>query len=225
VAVGSDGSVVRTTDGGASWENHPVTGVRLYAVHFPTSLVGTAAGGDGVICRTTDGGISWNAQSSGTSSTLRGVWFNDVNNGYATGHSGTMLRTTNGGVTWFALPRQTTAFLYHICFTDTLHGATCGWSGALLHTRVPGEGVEEREALTTTGLVRAVRAGIVRGVLELPPNLPTADCYLLSISGRKVMGLHPGANDVSRLAPGVYFVRAVSRGQSVESCHKVVIQR
>jgi hypothetical protein len=30
---------------------------------------------------------------------------------------------------------------------------------------------------------------------------------LLDAAGRKVMGLHAGANDVSRLAPGVYFVR------------------
>jgi hypothetical protein len=30
---------------------------------------------------------------------------------------------------------------------------------------------------------------------------------LLDIAGRKVLDLHPGPNDVSRLAPGVYFLR------------------
>jgi len=30
---------------------------------------------------------------------------------------------------------------------------------------------------------------------------------LLDISGRKVLDLKPGANDVRQLAPGVYFVR------------------
>jgi len=30
---------------------------------------------------------------------------------------------------------------------------------------------------------------------------------LLDISGRTVMDLSPGPNDVARLAPGVYFVR------------------
>jgi hypothetical protein len=29
---------------------------------------------------------------------------------------------------------------------------------------------------------------------------------LLDISGRKVLDLRPGANNVGRLAPGVYFV-------------------
>jgi hypothetical protein len=51
---------------------------------------------------------------------------------------------------------------------------------------------------------------IVRGILELPPKLLTAHSYLLSVSGRKVLDLHSGANDVSRLAPGVYFIRSPS---------------
>jgi len=41
---------------------------------------------------------------------------------------------------------------------------------------------------------------------------------LLDVSGRSVMTLKPGPNDVSRLAPGVYFIRsgpsAVSREPS-----------
>jgi hypothetical protein len=31
---------------------------------------------------------------------------------------------------------------------------------------------------------------------------------LLDVSGRKVLDLTPGENDVSRLAPGVYFIRS-----------------
>ena len=30
---------------------------------------------------------------------------------------------------------------------------------------------------------------------------------LLDIAGRRVMGLKPGDNDVSHLAPGVYYIR------------------
>jgi hypothetical protein len=43
--------------------------------------------------------------------------------------------------------------------------------------------------------------------------------------GRRVTELQPGANDVSRLPSGVYFVRAVSRELSSVSCHKVVVTR
>ena len=49
---------------------------------------------------------------------------------------------------------------------------------------------------------------IVRGVLfmEARGEKREARSELLDISGRMVLALHPGPNDVSRLAPGVYFV-------------------
>jgi len=55
--------------------------------------------------------------------------------------------------------------------------------------------------------------GIVRGVLEMPEatgRKPQASSVLLDIGGRKVLDLQAGPNDVSRLASGVYFVRAES---------------
>ena len=50
---------------------------------------------------------------------------------------------------------------------------------------------------------------VVRGVLEMPltAHRQPLTAGLLDIAGREVLRLHPGANDVSRLAPGVYFVR------------------
>jgi len=77
-------------------------------------------------------------------------------------------------------------------------------------------------------------ASLVRGVLVLrglgtrsglSDNPVMSRAVLLDAAGRKVIELHAGANDVSRLAPGVYFVRAVSRELSAVSGHKVVIQR
>ncbi len=69
---------------------------------------------------------------------------------------------------------------------------------------------------------------VVRGVLNLTSafcNLHS-DFALLDASGRSVMDLAPGPNDVSLLAPGVYFLRMDSRGQGLEgSSVKVVIQR
>jgi len=50
---------------------------------------------------------------------------------------------------------------------------------------------------------------------------------LLDICGRNVMTLHPGANDVSHLAPGVYFVREQPQasGLKPQAVRKIVIQR
>jgi len=48
-------------------------------------------------------------------------------------------------------------------------------------------------------------ATVVRGVFFLRQSVAAA---LLDISGRSVMDLEPGANGVSSLAPGIYFVLA-----------------
>jgi large repetitive protein len=72
------------------------------------------------------------------------------------------------------------------------------------------------------GMMNA-RTTVVRGVLSLPPSLPTANSSLLSIDGRKVLDLKPGANDVRALAPGVYFVRDVQAQAQV--IRKIVITR
>jgi YVTN family beta-propeller protein len=94
-------------------------------------------------------------------------------------------------------------------------------------------GIEE----STRGLPpgRRLIPTVVRGVLVLPREMtelagnsdrvprPT----LLDVSGRSVMDLRPGLNDVHALAPGVYFVReqpqaASSRPQAIR---KVVVTR
>jgi hypothetical protein len=62
-------------------------------------------------------------------------------------------------------------------------------------------------------------ATIVRGELLLPASSVTRDAssVLLDLNGRRVIGLHPGASDVSGLAPGVYFVRQQSAVSSQHS--------
>jgi hypothetical protein len=66
-------------------------------------------------------------------------------------------------------------------------------------------------------------ATIARRVLYLHSAQFTIHTSLFDMTGRQVMALRPGANDVSRLSPGVYFVQeAQAQAQAVR---KVVIQR
>jgi hypothetical protein len=67
--------------------------------------------------------------------------------------------------------------------------------------------------------------GVVRGTLRLPAVAVRLQYMLLDASGRKVMELQPGENDVRRLAPGVYFIRAGGTGGREQDTRKVVIQR
>ena len=72
-------------------------------------------------------------------------------------------------------------------------------------------------------------ATIVRGVLllEARGEMREARCELLDITGRKVLDLCPGPNDVSRLSPGVYFVREEPRAASHkrQAVRKVLITK
>jgi hypothetical protein len=75
---------------------------------------------------------------------------------------------------------------------------------------------------------------VMRGVLvleglgtrsELSDNSVMSHAVLLDISGREVMGLKPGANDVRTLAPGVYFVRGpeIDDGRPGPAVTRVVV--
>jgi len=85
---------------------------------------------------------------------------------------------------------------------------------------------------------RKPEASVVRGVLHLLPSpypLPAGEgqgvrewSWLLDATGRKVMELRPGANDVRHLVPGVYFIRkhgSANERLAPAAVHKVVVQR
>jgi DNA-binding beta-propeller fold protein YncE len=81
--------------------------------------------------------------------------------------------------------------------------------------RHSGTRLSERERIPT----------LIRRVLALPGRAPAE---LLDITGREVMELRSGENDLRHLAPGVYFVREEGpRGQGFEgpNVRKIVIQK
>jgi DNA-binding beta-propeller fold protein YncE len=87
-----------------------------------------------------------------------------------------------------------------------------------------GTGIQE--AKSDKRVTMNVGPTIVRGILYLPAasgHKPQA-ASLLDATGRAVAELRAGANDVSRLGPGVYFVRSASRELSA-GCQKVVLTR
>ncbi|MBN2564854.1 MAG: exo-alpha-sialidase, partial [Candidatus Eisenbacteria bacterium] len=81
---------------------------------------------------------------------------------------------------------------------------------------------------TPNAELRAPNSGptVVRGVMYLPRSLdPSVPTCLLDISGREVMDLKPGANDVSLLSPGVYFVREAQAQAQAQAVRKIVVTR
>lgn len=87
-------------------------------------------------------------------------------------------------------------------------------------------GVEESHKPQATR--PSTQVSIVRNVLEVNAYGTRHTAHgaaLLDISGCWAMDLHSGQNDVSRLAPGVYFVRETQAQAQAQAIRKVVITR
>jgi photosystem II stability/assembly factor-like uncharacterized protein len=125
-AVGDEGVIWHTCDGGQSWTRQP-TGVRgsLRSVYFQTAEIGWAAGRDelphggsaGVLLYTRDGGLKWRQLLAGALPGLNRVRFLDAANGFLLGDATEQLstglfRTNDGGRSWepVAGPRATSWF-------------------------------------------------------------------------------------------------------------------
>lgn len=123
-SVTKDHYILKTLDGGASWETYqfPVMSMEFFLLlpskwYFVDSLHGWAVGAKVYyqwenylrIAHTNDGGKSWEIQHDRVYSYdefhfndgLQDVIFVDRNNGIAVGYGYTILRTTDGGQDWF----------------------------------------------------------------------------------------------------------------------------
>lgn len=113
-AVGDDGVVWHSIDGGAAWERQK-TGTRasLRGVHFQTPYTGWAVGrvdrpggvSVGVMLKTTDGGLKWEEVGTNVLPGLHGVRFFDEKNGIVCGDGSDafpsgLFATADGGKSW-----------------------------------------------------------------------------------------------------------------------------
>lgn len=105
-AVGSDGNIIKSMDGGNSWTVlSSGTTKNLYSVYFPDNITGYAVGDSGTILKTINGGTAWSTLPRITTCLLSSVFFTNSDTGFAVGGdvnnvSGYILKTMNGGTTW-----------------------------------------------------------------------------------------------------------------------------
>ena len=154
IAVGSDGAIVRTIDGGESWTlQNSGTTERLNEVCFVDLINGFAVGNEGTILKTTDGGINWIVLTDTISNDLKGVSFTDALIGTIVGSEGIILRTSNGGENWEPQTSGTTNNLNSVCFTDDSIGTTVGSAGIILRTIDGGTTWTQQTSPTTYDLL------------------------------------------------------------------------
>jgi photosystem II stability/assembly factor-like uncharacterized protein len=131
-AVGENGTIIKTTDGGTTWNNQ-VSGAwqtlnDVFMINTSNCFAVGAADVSTATILNTDDGSSWHSMSIGSFGSLESVCFADNNIGYAAGSFGyswyswsTAFKTTNGGITWSSIvqiPGQGGDECYSVSFTS-----------------------------------------------------------------------------------------------------------
>jgi photosystem II stability/assembly factor-like uncharacterized protein len=177
-AVGNNGTIVRSADGGATWAAQSSgTQAHLHGVSCSDANTCTAVGnfravdgGAAMILRTTNGGTTWTQQASGTISRLAGVSCPDANTCTAVGGvddvtspwgtRATILRTTDGGATWTLQspsrdPNDAVPELFGVSFINVNTGTAVGALSTILRTYQGGEDWSPQQP-NTNQIVRSV---------------------------------------------------------------------
>ena len=129
--VGSDGYIVKTTNGGLNWvQQNGGTNYYLTRVRFVDENNGWVVGESGIILKTTNGGDTWIDQNIGTAGNLLDVKFISNTTGWIVGWEGTILKTTDGGNTWIFQNTLNNYDLFSIDFIDDSVGVSVGVTNA-----------------------------------------------------------------------------------------------
>jgi photosystem II stability/assembly factor-like uncharacterized protein len=135
IAVGENGTVLITRNGGFNWSTVSSATVRtLYGAVIVDSVLAVAVGDSCTIIRSKDAGLTWDSVASynvNYKNTLRSVAFYDNLNGYAVG-DGIIFRTTNGGVTWSLVFNNPYQDLYGITYNSKNIPYITGTQGLIL---------------------------------------------------------------------------------------------
>ncbi len=141
-AVGYEGAILRTGDGGLTWETQSKGSTKNFAgVHFLNGSVGIAVGSWGLLERTVDGGSTWIDIPIGFNTVLWGIRVLDTLRAIATGgeyygsgFNGLILVSNDGGSSWETQYSIPTGRLFGIDFASAIHGIVVGDSGVILRT-------------------------------------------------------------------------------------------
>jgi photosystem II stability/assembly factor-like uncharacterized protein len=137
VAVGGYGTVLRTSNGGITWQVEPTVGGQigaLYANQFISGTIGWAVGESGTILKTTDAGETWFTYNISTYNDFVALCFVSDSIGWVAGTGGKIYKTTDGGITWSEQTSGITGAVFALNFISPTSGWAVGFAGKILHT-------------------------------------------------------------------------------------------
>ena len=135
-AVGSNGTILKTTNAGSNWFTQTSGLFDDFSSVFFTSTMSGVIVGYNKILLTTNGGDNWTSQT--VTYTLKSVYFTSPTTGFASGTSGSsgvLLKTENGGSSWITQTFGAPVYeLNSIYFTSSSVGYAVGGAGAIIKT-------------------------------------------------------------------------------------------
>lgn len=180
------GSVLKTTDGGASWTKTAVAGsIFLDKIHMRSMTFGFTAGtnttfSNGSIHKTING-TSWPGVKTSTD-LLTNVWCSSNTHIVSVGLAGQIWRSTNAGAVWTNQAFNSTD-LFGLQFVDSLIGFACGGTttsniilstndGGLTWSQIPHALNGSFQSISTAGNVIFMagdQGTVIKGTLPSPP--------------------------------------------------------
>jgi len=137
-AVGQNGTILESDDGGATWAEHNSGTTNDLQSIFGTNdgLRLWAVGQRGTILESDDGGATWTARKSGITSTLYSIFgTSDGLRLWGIGQKGTILESDDGGTSWMTRNSGTKSNLFSILGTgDVKHLWVVGERGTILES-------------------------------------------------------------------------------------------
>ena len=145
IAVGSNGVIIGTEDGGASWEPRDVPesvqSLSFYDVAFINPIRAFVVGENGTLLRssgTGDSGIgyNWLVWDTGSTSTINSIGYSSINKVWIVGNDNFIALTKDGGKSFYnqSQPQTVDTDFSGVSFIDGSNGFIVGESGIALHT-------------------------------------------------------------------------------------------
>ena len=145
IAVGEDGLIIVTENGGLSWEPsdipESVNGLSFYDVAFINPIRAFVAGENGTFMRSSGTGDSsigynWVVWDTGSTSTIKAISYSSINKVWIVGDNNFIALTKDGGKSFFnqSQPQTIDTDFSGISFSDGFNGFMVGESGIALYT-------------------------------------------------------------------------------------------
>ncbi|MFN5982662.1 MAG: T9SS type A sorting domain-containing protein [Fluviicola sp.] len=137
IIIGTNSVVLKTTDGGLTWQNNPIpVPAFLKDVDFESPNIGVVVGQNtstfaGIIYKTIDGGITWTALTGPFSQTYNSVDLISATNYILGATEGFLIETTTGGASFSTINTGSSNGVNDLLMTSSLDGIFVGDRGQI----------------------------------------------------------------------------------------------